>query len=189
VLLEPFAAEAFGMTVQQTTRITSIWGGAVLLMILVAGALEKRAPRKLVAQIGNISALAGFLVILASGLLASQGIFWLGVLLLGAGTGLATVANLALMFDLTIPGYVGLFIGAWGVSNALSRLVGTLMAGVVRDVATSLTQNAMTGYLLVFGIEAAMLAVAIGMLVRIDADAFHKQVETPSVVERVALAD
>jgi len=189
VLLEPFAAEAFGMTVQQTTRITSIWGSAVLLMILVAGALEKRAPRKLVAQVGNISALVGFLVILASGILTSQGIFWLGVLLLGAGTGLATVANLALMFDLTIPGYVGLFIGAWGVSNALSRLTGSLMAGVVRDLATSLTQNAMTGYLLVFGIEAVMLAVAIGMLVRIDAEAFHKQVETPSVVERVALAD
>jgi MFS transporter, BCD family, chlorophyll transporter len=189
VLLEPFAAEAFGMTVQQTTRITSIWGAAVLLMILVAGTLERRGPRKLVAQIGNISALGGFLIILASGILASTSIFWLGVVLLGAGTGLATVANLALMFDLTLPGYVGLFIGAWGVSNALSRLTGSLMAGVVRDVATNLTQNAITGYLVVFGIEAAMLAVAIGMLVRIDAEAFHKQVETPSVVERVALAD
>jgi len=189
VLLEPFAAQAFGMTVQQTTRITSIWGSAVLLTILVAGALERRAPRKLVAQIGNISALAGFLVILSSGLLASQVDFWLGVILLGAGTGLATVANLALMFDLTIPGYVGLFIGAWGVSNALSRLVGTLLAGVVRDVATNLTQNALTGYLLVFGIESAMLAVAIGMLFRLDTERFHKQVEAPSVVERVALAE
>jgi BCD family chlorophyll transporter-like MFS transporter len=189
VLLEPFAAEAFGMTVQQTTRITSVWGTAVLLTILIAGALERRAPRKLLAQIGNISALGGFLVIVAGGVLASQGIFWLGVVLLGAGTGLATVANLALMFDLTIPGYVGLFIGAWGVSNALSRLTGSLMAGVVRDAVTKLTQNAVSGYLVVFGIEAVMLAVAIVMLFIIDVDAFHKQVETPSVVERVALAD
>jgi len=189
VLLEPFAAQAFGMTVQQTTRITSIWGSAVLVTILVAGALERRAPRKLVAQIGNISALGGFLVILVSGLLASTSVFYTGVLFLGAGTGLATVANLALMFDLTLPGYVGLFIGAWGVSNALSRLTGSLMSGVVRDVTTNLTQNAMAGYLLVFGLEAVMLAVAIGMLFVIDAEKFHKQVETPSVVERVALAD
>ncbi|MCX6066789.1 MAG: BCD family MFS transporter [Chloroflexi bacterium] len=189
VLLEPFAAEVFGMTVQQTTRITSIWGTAVLLTILVAGALEKRIPRKLVAQIGNIAALSGFLVILMSGILVSTSGFYSGVLLLGAGTGLATVANLALMFDLTIPGYIGLFIGAWGVSNALSRLVGTLTAGVVRDVVTRLTHNAILGYLIVFGIEAAMLAVAIGMLFIIDADAFHKQVEAPSVLERVALAD
>jgi BCD family chlorophyll transporter-like MFS transporter len=189
VLLEPFAAETFGMTVQQTTRITSVWGSAVLLTILIAGALERRLPRKLLAQIGNISALVGFLVILAGGVLASQGIFWLGVVLLGAGTGLATVANLALMFDLTLPGYVGLFIGAWGVSNALSRLTGSLMAGVVRDAVTRLTQNAVSGYLVVFGIEAAMLAVAIAMLFTIDVDAFHKQVEAPSVTERAALAD
>ena len=124
-----------------------------------------------------------------SGILVSTSGFYSGVLLLGAGTGLATVANLALMFDLTIPGYIGLFIGAWGVSNALSRLVGTLTAGVVRDVVTRLTHNAILGYLIVFGIEAAMLAVAIGMLFIIDADAFHKQVEAPSVLERVALAD
>ncbi len=189
VLLEPFAAEAFGLTVQQTTRITSIWGGAVLLTILVAGALERRAPRKLVAQIGNLSALGGFLVILASGFGTSTAVFYSGVLLLGAGTGLSTVANLALMFDLTLPGYVGLFIGAWGVANALSRLAGTLMAGVVRDVATAASGNAVTGYLVVFGIEAAMLAVAAVMLTRINLKSFHEQVDAPSVIERAALAD
>src|SRR5258706_944526 len=162
VLLEPFAADAFKMTVQQTTRITSIWGTAVLLMILVAGALERRARRKLVAQIGNIAALGGFLTIVASGFVASTSVFYPGVLRLGAGTGLARVATLVLMFDLTLPGYAGLFIGAWGVSNALSRLTGSLMAGIVRDLATGITQNAVTGYLVVFGIEAAMLAIAIG---------------------------
>ena len=189
VLLEPYAAETFGMTVQQTTRITSIWGTAVLLTILLAGVLERRAPRKMVAQIGNIGALGGFLLILSSGLLASRSIFWLGVVLLGAGTGLATVANLALMFDLTLPGYVGLFIGAWGVSNALSRLVGTLMAGILRDAVTGLTHSPVSGYLVVFGLESAMLALAIVMLIRIDVSSFHKQVDAPSVVERVALAD
>ncbi len=189
VLLEPFAAEAFNLTVQQTTRITSIWGGAVLLTILVAGALERRAPRKLVAQIGNVSALGGFLLILASGIVVSKSVFYSGVLLLGAGTGLATVANLALMFDLTIPGYVGLFMGAWGVANALSRLTGSLMAGLVRDLAASLTENAVTGYLVVFGLESAMLAVAILMLFAINSEAFHQQVQAPSAAERAALAD
>lgn len=189
VLLEPFAAETFGMTVQQTTRITSIWGTAVLVTILIAGALERRSPRKLVAQIGNVAALGGFVIIVVSGFARSTSIFYSGVLLLGAGTGLATVANLALMFDLTLPGYVGLFIGAWGVSNALARLTGSLMAGIVRDLATGLTGNAVIGYLVVFGIEAAMLAVAIVMLLRIDVAAFHQQVETPSALERAALAD
>jgi BCD family chlorophyll transporter-like MFS transporter len=93
------------------------------------------------------------------------------------------------MFDLTIPGYVGLFIGAWGVANALSRLTGSLMAGLVRDVVASLTQNAVAAYLVVFGLEAAMLAVAIVMLFTIDADTFHQQVEAPSAVERAALTE
>lgn len=189
VLLEPFAAEAFGMTVQQTTRITSIWGAAVLLTILLAGALERRVPRKTVAQTGNLTVLAGFLLILTSGALGSTGIFYTGVVLLGAGTGLSTVANLALMFDLTLPGYVGLFVGAWGVANSISRLVGTLMAGVVRDGVTLVTGDVLSGYLMVFGIEAAMVAVAAFMLLGIDVRKFYQQVEVPSLPERAALAD
>jgi BCD family chlorophyll transporter-like MFS transporter len=158
-------------------------------MILVAGAVERRLPRKLVAQIGNVGALLGFIVIIASGFVASSSIFYVGVVLLGAGTGLSTVANLALMFDLTLPGYVGLFMGAWGISNAFSRLSGNLMAGVIRDGVTALVGNPLTGYLTVFGIEAAMLAVAILMLSSINVTSFHQQVEVPSVLERAAIAD
>jgi MFS transporter, BCD family, chlorophyll transporter len=63
------------------------------------------------------------------------------------------------MFDLTVPEKVGLYIGAWGFSNGLSRLVGLLMAGVVADLATQLTGDALHGYLVVFGIEALMIFI------------------------------
>lgn len=189
VLLEPFGAEAFGLTVTQTTRITSIWGTFVLVAILIAGALEGRVPKRTVAQAGNLGALAGFLVIVASGFVHSASVFYTGVTLLGLGTGIATVSNLSLMFDLTVPGEVGLYIGAWGVSNALSRLSGTLMAGIVRDGVTFLAGDVLLGYLVVFGIEAAMLAVAAILLLGINVQKFHQQVETPSVAERAALAD
>lgn len=189
VLLEPFAAETFGLSVQQTTRITSIWGGSVLLAILLAGALERALPRKVVAQSGNLAALGGFLLIIFSAFGPSTAWFYSGVVLLGIGTGISTVANLALMFDLTLPGYVGLFIGAWGVANSLSRLIGTLMAGLVRDAASLLTQNPVTAYLLVFGLEAALLALAIFLLRRIDAGQFQRQVQPPSALERAALTE
>jgi BCD family chlorophyll transporter-like MFS transporter len=187
VLLEPYGAEAFGLTVQQTTRITSLWGTAVLASILVAGALEGRVARRTVAQIGNIGALLGFLVILASGFMISKGIFYTGVLLLGAGTGLSTVANLAVMFELTVPGMVGLFIGAWGVSNALSRLAGSLLAGVVRDVVAQLSGNAIAGYMAVFAIESLMLAAAIFLLGSISVDAFRQKAKTPEIHERLGM--
>ena len=188
VLLEPFGAEAFGMTVTQTTRITSIWGTFVLIAILIAGALEGRVSKRIVAQVGNLGALAGFVVILVSGVLRSTSVFYTGVTLLGLGTGFATVANLALMFDLTVPGEVGLYIGAWGVSNALSRLTGSVLGGVVRDSVTQVTGAALSGYLVVFGIEAFMLFVAVLMLARIDVAAFRKQAEEPSFMEKAALA-
>ena len=188
VLLEPFGAEAFGMTVTETTRITSIWGTFVLVAIVIAGLLEGRAHKRVVAQIGNLGALAGFVVIVLSGFLGSLGIFYSGVSLLGIGTGLSTVANLSLMFDLTVAGNVGLYIGAWGFSNALSRLTGSLLGGIVRDGVTQATGLALSGYMVVFVIEAVMLAAAALMLARIDVSAFKRKAAEPSFVEKVALA-
>ncbi len=196
VLLEPFGAEAFGMTVTQTTRITSIWGTFVLIAIIIAGFLEGRMAKKMIAQLGNIGALAGFVVIVISGITRSTGIFYTGVTLLGFGTGLSTVANLSLMFDFTVPGMVGLYIGVWGFSNALSRLTGSILGGVLRDVVNQTTSallseskyQALSGYLVVFTIEALMLLAAAIMLTRIDVKKFRKNSEEPSFVEKVALA-
>ena len=188
VLLEPYGAEAFGMTVTQTTRITSLWGTFVLLAIIVAGLLEGRVSKRRVAQLGNTGALLGFIVIVFSGILLNKTVFYTGVTLLGIGTGLSTVSNLSLMFDLTLPGMVGLYIGAWGFSNALSRLVGSILGGVVRDVVTQVTANPLSGYLVVFSLEALMLLIATIMLYRIDVTAFKNRVEEPSFVEKVAIA-
>ncbi|HXF86367.1 MAG TPA: BCD family MFS transporter [Anaerolineales bacterium] len=188
VLLEPFGAEAFDMTVTQTTRITSIWGTFVLLALVLAGMLEGRVHKRLIAQVGNTGALFGFIIIVFSGILLERNIFYAGVILLGFGTGLSTVANLSLMFDLTIPEHVGLYIGAWGFSNALSRLTGSVLGGVVRDVVTQITGHALSGYLVVFSIEALMLLIATIMLYRIDVNAFRKRAHEPSFTEKVALA-
>ena len=188
VLLEPYAAETFGMSVTETTRITSLWGTFVLIAIIIAGVLEGRAPKRTVAQVGNLGALAGFLVIIASGLVHSVLVFYTGVTLLGIGTGLSTVANLSLMFDLTVAGQVGLYIGAWGFSNALSRLTGSLLGGIVRDGVKQATGQSVTGYLVVFILEALMLGIAVVMLARIDVSIFRKQAAEPSFTEKIAIA-
>ena len=93
------------------------------------------------------------------------------------------------MFDLTVPEKVGLFIGAWGLSNALSRLTGSVLGGVVRDVVTQVTGEPLSGYMVVFGIEAGLMVVAILMLSRIDVASFRRRAEAPSVIERAAMTD
>ncbi|HEX2997032.1 MAG TPA: BCD family MFS transporter, partial [Anaerolineales bacterium] len=187
VLLEPFGAQAFGMTLEQTSRIVSISNSFTLLAFIVAGFLDGRVRKKYVAQLGNLGALFGFITIVISGITASQTAFYLGITLLGAGTGISTIANLSLMFDLTVPEQVGLYIGAWGFSNGLSRLVGLLMAGVVADLATQITGNPLNGYLVVFSLEALMLLIAAIMLYRIDVPAFQRQVKELSLAEKAAI--
>jgi len=189
ILLEPFGGEAFGMSVKATTRITSLWGTCVLVALLVAGVLENRVDKRTVARLGGWGALLGFVLIGASGLLSSIQVFYAGVVLLGTGTGLSTVSNLSLMLDMTTVANVGLFIGAWGMSNAISRLLGTILGGVVRDLVTQIARNPVTGYVVVFGIEALMIMTSLIMLRQIDVSAFRRQAEQqPSLVERAAIA-
>ena len=190
ILLEPFGAEAFGLSVRDTTRITSVWGTCVLLALAVAGALEGRLPKRLVAQSGGWTALAGFVVITVSGFIHSLTVFYSGVVLLGLGTGLATVSNLSLMLDMTTAGSVGLYIGAWGMANAFSRLIGSLLGGALRDTVTQLVNNPVTGYLSVFGVEALLLLASLWMLTRIDVGAFRQQAQKQmSVLERAAMME
>jgi BCD family chlorophyll transporter-like MFS transporter len=188
ILLEPFGGEAFGLAVRQTTRITSIWGTCVLAALVVAGFLENRVARRKVVLSGGLLALAGFLVIVASGLLANLSVFYAGVILLGSGTGLSTVSNLSLMLDMTTAEKVGLFMGAWGMSNALSRLLGSLLAGAVRDIFTNITGNLITGYVAVFVIEAGLVLASLLLLRGIDVSDFRRQAEQPAVLERATLA-
>ncbi len=186
VLLEPFGAEAFGLSVQNTTRITSIWGTCVLIALVLASYLERWVSKKKVAQISAWIAMAGFILITLSGLLVNKSVFYSGVLLLGFGTGASTVSNLSLMLDMTT-NQIGLFIGAWGVANALSRFLGTMMGGVVRDLTTRLFNNAIYGYVTVFVLETIMLVISLFLLRNINIDKFKEQVNNLTLTEKAAL--
>ncbi len=188
ILLEPFGGEAFGLSVQETTRITSLWGGCVLVALLLAGVMETRMGKRSVARWGAWCALLGFLLIVASGITLSLSVFYLGVVFLGVGTGLSTVANLSLMLDMTTAENVGLFMGAWGMANAASRMAGTVLGGAVRDVITHLSGLPLVGYVTVFAIEAALLGGSLLLLRRIDVSAFQRKAEAVSLAERAAMA-
>ena len=188
ILLEPYGGEAFGMSVRETTRITSIWGTFVLVALLAAGALERRISKRTIAFWGGLIALAGFIFIAASGFIINTTVFYTGVILLGTGTGFSTVSNLSLMLDMTTAAKVGLFIGAWGMANAASRLIGALLSGAMRDILTQLLQNPIHAYVVVFSTLALLLFISLILLRRIDVAAFREEAESPSVIERAALA-
>ncbi|MEK6222002.1 MAG: PucC family protein, partial [Chloroflexota bacterium] len=121
--------------------------------------------------------------------LYSLNIFYTGIVLLGFATGLSTVSNLSLMLDMTTAGRIGLFIGAWGMAEATSRLVGSMISGIVRDISSNILNNQIAGYRIVFIIEIFMLLASLIILKRIDVTLFQKEYEHEvSTLEKVALA-
>ena len=186
ILLEPYGAQEFGMTVRQTTQLTATWGTTTLIALLLWGFLLSRwMSEKTGALIGGLIATAGLLLIAGSGLLDREALFVPGVGALGFGTGIATATNLALMLDMTTPEQVGLFIGAWGLADALARGAGMLLGGVVRDLVSGATGNPSSGYITVFLIEAIMLAGSLLLLRAINVSAFRAR--QPTLTELVGL--
>jgi len=190
VLLEPFAARAFELPVSTTTQITSIWGTCFLVSLAIAGALEGRVSKLNVARMASWMGTVSFFIVALSGFTGSQGMFYLGVVLLGIATGPATVSNLSLMMDMTLPGKVGLFIGAWGSASAFARLLGSVVTAIIRDLARLSPDSAVTGYAGGFILLGLFLMASLVLLRQIDISAFQKGeeiVSTSSVVERAAL--
>jgi BCD family chlorophyll transporter-like MFS transporter len=186
ILLEPFGAHAFGMSVEATTQLTALWGGTTLIALLLYGfVLSRRMNKKSGATLGGSIAALGLLLIGMSGSLQWEALFTPGIAILGFGTGIATSSNLALMLDMTTAEQAGLFIGAWGVADALSRGLGMLLGGIVRDVITWLSGDAGLGYVTVFFIEAGFLLVALLLLRQIDVARFRSR--QPGLVELAAL--
>lgn len=188
ILLEPYAAEAFDMSVQETTQITSYWGVFVMIALVLTGWLETRIPKDRIATWGGWGALVGFVLIVQSGVMDSRGWFYAGVFFLGVGTGISTVSNLSLMLDMTIAGQVGRFIGAWGMANAISRLIGSVLGGAGRDIITQLTGDNVLGYISVFGMMALFMLISLVLLKKINVQQFQHSSDETSVIERAAIA-
>jgi BCD family chlorophyll transporter-like MFS transporter len=194
VLLEPFAARAFGMPIEVTTRITSLWGTCYLLSLMIAGFLEGRIPKVVLARLASWVGALAFALVAASGFIGGPPLFYTGVVMLGLATGPATVSNLSLMLDMTVPGKVGLFIGAWGSASAFARLLGSVVTALVRDLVQFIPNSAVTGYAVAFGMLGAFLIVSLAILRRINVNAFKHgaaQIEDApgSLIERAALAN
>ncbi len=188
LLLEPYAADVFGVPVNRTTEYTGIWGIALLAALLLAGALTRRVGKARAAAIGAGVAAAGLILIALSGILHIKALLMVALVIFGFGSGLSTATNISLMLDMTIAGQVGAFIGAWGMADALARLLGTLLSGVVRDSIKALTGNAMAAYAVVFLIEALALGVSLLLLRRISVTRFREQTQ-PSVIELAGYAE
>lgn len=165
VLLEPFGAQVLRMSVAATTLLTAFWGVAMLLAIALAGfwLRRRRSPLSLIAA-GCIVGIAGFMLVNTSIPSHSVAIFRGGVWAIGMGRGLFLVGSVTLVMSLADSAHVGLFLGLWGVMQALAQGIGLLGGGVVRDTVGGASGDVAAGYGVVYGLSGALLLLALVLL-------------------------
>lgn len=171
VLLEPYGGQVLQMSVAETTQLTALWGLSMLMAIVLSGWLlwKERSPIVLITA-GCALGAAGFLVISISSNAAMVNPFRGGVWLIGMGRGMFIVASIALVMSLTDVGHAGLFLGLWGVMQALAQGFGTIGGGLIRDIAYQQTNNVVLGYTVVYGSSLSLLLVSLVLIVALRLD-------------------
>ncbi|HNP69939.1 MAG TPA: BCD family MFS transporter [Kouleothrix sp.] len=165
ILLEPYGGQVLGMSVSATTRLTSLWGLAMLTAIPAAGWLLWRGFSPVLPIIlGCAVGALGFLVISIASDSSLVTAFRSGVWLIGMGRGLFIVGSVALVMAMTDRAHAGLFLGLWGVMQALAQGVGAVGGGLARDIAEARLGSVILGYTAVYGAALLALLVALALI-------------------------
>jgi len=173
VLLEPYGALVFGMSVGQTTQLTAFWGVGTLIAILASGLfLLKKFGNVPIFRVGLIIVIALFPGIIIAGLMGNANLLRIFTLGLGLGTGLTAASLLAQMVDFTTLRRAGLLVGVWGVAHQFGRAAASLAGGALVDSMRLVTgDNDLVSYSAAFALEAVVLVVAFVLIGRLDISA------------------
>lgn len=200
LILEPYAGTVFAMTPGESTSLSGLQHGGVLLgMILVAATTLVRKNANLLVlrrwTVGGCLASALCLAAIASGG-ASPETWPLGanVFVLGMSNGAFAVAAIASMMSLASTGKEGaegLRMGLWGAAQAIAFAVGGFLGTVAIDVSRLFIGDPVVAYGLVFCLEAAMFIVAavIGMQLRPKLSSSQRSVPSFGEIAMVEVLD
>lgn len=119
----------------------------------------------LLIALGCVLGIGGFLGVTMAGGGPSPAIFRGGVTLIGLGRGMFIVGGLALVMALVDKNHAGLFLGLWGITQALAQGCGTIAGGLTRDIVQQLSSDVALGYSVVYIGSLSLLALAAGLLV------------------------
>ena len=172
LILEPFAGSVFGYTPGQSTKLSGVQHGGVLLgmlMVAAAGLVSARwSDRPWATLLGSLRVwtVGGCIASgLAMGALAVSGLVGPGwplkanVFLLGVANGAFSIGAIGSMMRMAGQGRSareGVRMGLWGAAQAIAFGIGSLLGTVASDIAHALMQSDGSAYASVFLIEALM---------------------------------
>lgn len=170
LILEPFAGIAFGMTPGESTKLSSTHHGGVLVGMVLAALIATRTGQlRHWAAAGCFASALTYVALTLTPAIGDVRVFRAVVPLLGIANGVFAIGAIGSMMALTgdrSDGRAGLRLGVFGAAQAVAYAVGTLAGAAGVDVARTILHSPVRGYLTVFGVEAALFAIAAGFALR-----------------------
>jgi BCD family chlorophyll transporter-like MFS transporter len=191
LILEPFAGTVFDFTPGESTSLSGVQHGGVLLGMLAAtlagrGATGKRFGSLRAWQIGGclLSALM-LLGLAAAGSVGPAWPFRANVFALGVANGAFSIAAIASMMRLAGEGRQareGVRMGLWGAAQAVAFGMGGLVGTAASDLARWLIGTPGTAYAAVFTFEALLFVVSAWLALQLSRAAAAGSVSTQASV-------
>ena len=192
LILEPFAGLVFKMTPGQSTQLSSLQHGGVLLGMILVGVLGARfGDRKrlwmrgftIAGCLGSAAALGGMA---AASVVGSAWPLAPTVFGLGFANGVFAVSAIGSMMGLAGAGgggREGVRMGVWGAAQAAAFACGGFVGALGVDVTRSLLHQDGPAFLAVFVGEAAIFLAAAALASRLEAHEAH----TASIAQALVL--
>ncbi|MCU0511911.1 MAG: BCD family MFS transporter [Anaerolineae bacterium] len=166
VLLEPYGGQVLNMSVSATMQLTALWGLMNIVGVGAAGfLLYRKQPIAFLIGLGCVLGLFGFGILSYSSQSLSVPLFQFGVACISIGRGLFIVGSVILVMSLVDVNHAGLFLGLWGIVQAMAQGIGVIGSGLLRDVAQFATGQVTTGYNVVYLTSFGLLALVVAILV------------------------
>ncbi len=179
LILEPFAGLVFGMTPGESTKLSGVQHGGVLLgMILVAIAGSVIGGPRLGSMRawtigGCIASALALLAIAVGGFYAGGWPLRACVFALGIANGAFAVAAIGSMMGLASDGRAkreGVRMGVWGAAQAIAFGLGGFLGTVAIDVTRPLFETTAMAYAIVFACEAMLFLIAAQLAAQVGQD-------------------
>lgn len=190
MILEPFAGLVFGYDVRQSTQLSGLHQGGVLLGMLLVGAIgartgghTARGMRAWVAAGCTASALA-LLALAGLGLAGHEALLKPVIFALGFSNGVFAVAAVGAMFTLAGlggGGREGVRMGVWGASQAIAFGAGGFAGALGYDLFKLAYGAAAPAFSTVFALEGLLFLAAAALAVRLGGAALEGSARAPAM--------
>ena len=169
LILEPFAAVAFGFSPAETTTLSGLQNGGVLIGMLFLAFITSKAKSQTLTSLstwtigGCLASALAMLGLVLSSPIANVIFFQGAVFLLGIFNGAFSIAAIGSMMQFASIGSArreGVRMGIWGASQAMAFGLGGIIGTGLSDIARIILGDPASAYAFVFLLEGVLFIVA-----------------------------